>query len=631
MGILLLAQPTNPPATIAPSGSWDGTTSWGGRAIPTESGTVHGSGWTGKAICAFDEPQHLWIVDDNELIVAAKTGDSSGIASVEFWLEGSTTTVTSKTHNSTKNTTGFAVTIQPPAGTDGYAELYAKVIPVNGYERLIGPLHMTLNKGGSLTEVVKTVKTSGGDYTSIGAALAAATGLWKIKVDAGTWTESGTFSINTISSHCPRVVPADGLSLGDVIVEAGTRQAFESFRASRTWFEDIQFKTDNIQVFYTVNDRIFKNCRFWDSGGAGGPEPPYGGTTPVANGFWRRYEGQRTYLVDCDVAMPECGNWTFARGTHFDCGADSGFFSSLDAADGTDVCSFNCTSDSSVEYFGRGHSEETLTVSTATYDGGTGRTTIVWASSPTLTDIPSSPAPSGYVKFLSGALSGQSFTEYSQTDSTDTTVVIGDASGCSPGDTAFSTQWESFHKDSLQVAISAHDVENFYFQRYYVSSDKIQCFFLQPGNGQEIRDWCFELCIFEALSNTAESSQMQHGHDHFVIDQCTMIGQTTEFRADFTGFAVANVVFRNSIFENLSASGTFPASGVTIDNNWFEEGTERGTNSGGGSSADLNASTYRPNGTSPVLGLVATPDIPYDYYGNPFGDDAPLGAVGPQP
>lgn len=613
--------------TIAPSVSWDGTTSWGGRTIPTESGTAHGTGWTQRAICAFDEPQFLWLDDDYEIVVAANHGDSDGIQQVDFWLEGTTQTVSVRSHNATKNTTGYAITVQPPAGTDGYVELYAKVIPVNGYERLLGPLQMQFNKGGTITRTVKTVKTSGGDYTSIGAALAAALGTWIIKVDAGTWSEDGTYSTNTISTGCPVVQPADGLSLGDVIVTTSTRQAFEAFKASRVIFNDLQFTTNNIQIFYTVNYRIFNNCRLWDTGGAAGPEPPYGGSTPTQNGWFRRYEGQRSYLIDCDVSQPECGNWTFARGTSFDCGADSGFFSSLDAADSTDVACFNCTSTSSVEYFARSSTEETLAVSSATYDGGTGRTTIVWASTPTLTDIASSPAPSGFVRFLDGALAGQQFTQYSQTDSTDTTIVIGDASGCSPGDTAFTTQWESFHKDSLQVAMSAHDLENYYFQRYKVESNKIQLFFLQAGNGSEIRDWCFELCIFSALENTYESSQMQHGHTNFVIDQCTHLGQLTEFRADTAGFTATDIVFRNSIFKELGSTGTFPTSNVYIDNNGFEDGTMRGTNytdlSG---DADLDSS-YRPNAGSPVLGLVSSPTSAWDYNGDPFGDSAPLGAV----
>ena len=62
--------------TIAPSGSWNGTTSWVGRTAPTESASLHGSGFSRKAIGNFDTPPYLWYTADTHVGVAVDHGDS---------------------------------------------------------------------------------------------------------------------------------------------------------------------------------------------------------------------------------------------------------------------------------------------------------------------------------------------------------------------------------------------------------------------------------------------------------------------------------------------------------------------------------------------------------------------------
>jgi hypothetical protein len=44
---------------LGPGANWDGTTSWAGRAVPTENPGIYGSGFNEKVIGAFDEPPYM--------------------------------------------------------------------------------------------------------------------------------------------------------------------------------------------------------------------------------------------------------------------------------------------------------------------------------------------------------------------------------------------------------------------------------------------------------------------------------------------------------------------------------------------------------------------------------------------
>lgn len=74
---------------------------------------------------------------------------------------------------------------------------------------------------------------------------------------------------------------------------------------------------------------------------------------------------------------------------------------------------------------------------------------------------------------------------------------------------------------------------------------------------------------------------------------------------------------RDGIFEEMTSTATFPASGITIDNNHFETGTARGTNPGSGDvTFDVN---YRP--TAGLTHTIAVPKLLWDYHGNSLAND----------
>lgn len=153
---------------LTPGASWDGTTSWQSRAIPAAAPGLQGSGWPHKAIGAFNRAPHMWWDADFNVVVGAEHGDDEWIEEVTFWLEGNTATVNTVTKDTETGDIGFVVTIQPPSGTDGDAELYAIIKPVNGYQRRIGPLPVVLNKGGSISRQVRYISPSGDDDNGLG-------------------------------------------------------------------------------------------------------------------------------------------------------------------------------------------------------------------------------------------------------------------------------------------------------------------------------------------------------------------------------------------------------------------------------------------------------------------------------
>lgn len=629
MGILLLAHPTNPPATIAPSESWDGTTSWGGRTIPTESGTVHGSGWTQQAIGNFDEAPYQWWDADFDVSVVAGTGDAEDIDHVEFWLEGSTATVSSRSVNARTGSVGFTVTVQPPAGTDGDAELYATIVPVNGYERLVGPIRMIFNKGASITRTVKTVKTSGGDYTSIVTAANAASDGWIIKVDAGTWTEDSTGTVGATLSRGYEVRPADGLSAGDVVVTRSSRASLRGFPRTIGIYRDIEFDTEACQVFYDGPNRVFIGCLFNDPNGINPGSRYRWNAAEAPTTFFRGNESQKTWAIDCEFNTLISSGAQFYRNCTINYSGDSITIRN----EGVSHSNTTVLGVSANQNWGicalRMHDETSLTVATATYDGGTGRTTITLSGSPTLDDVAAPGDSDKSLYFLTGALAGQQFPLYSQTDATDTIVVTGDASSASASDTCWSGH--GFHVDSLQWfgAAGTFTYENTVVQRYKAVGIEHQPFFMQtyPGTAT-ILDTLFQLCIMDHQGDYPPYSQVQNAVTHWVVDQCTHVGCPVSIRDDSAGYATTDCVLRNSIFESVivGSGGSLP-SGLDFDANWFETGTQRGTNSGGGSSANLNATTYRPNSGSGVVGIAVSPVLQFDYYGDPFGDSLTAGAV----
>lgn len=613
-------------ATIAPSNLWDGTVSWGGRTVPTESGIAYGSGWTQKTIGNFDTPPYQWITADTHVGVVCDHGDSSWIDYVEFWCEGTTTRVTRNGYNPDTGAIGFVVKVQPPAGTDGDVDIYAKIVPVNGYERLVGPLRMIFNKGGSITRTVKTVKTSGGDYATIREASNAAADGWIVKVDAGTWTEdtTGVAYGGSALSRGFEIRPADGLSASDVIIRRSSRAEFRSFTRPKTTYRNLKFETSNITVFYDGDVKTFIGCTFYDANGSNfSPGYPSSGALAPTT-FFRGDEGQITHLVDCTFRQPICTGWKFARNTLFDYSYDAWTIRN-ETNQLTDHVCIGCTANQNGTFYMRLHSASSLTASSASYNAGTGRTTITWSGSPSITDV-SAPAGSDYKLFItSGALSGQSFAIYSQTDSSDQTVVTGDASSM-----GVASAWSGVaaHCDTMQTFGTAGTFTygNIIAQRYKTTGQTYQPIFLQTSSATGTHSGiACQLCLFVFTGGGDDESQLQNPCTNIVLRQCTHIGTDIEFRNDSTGWAASGIVFDGCLFEDvLVATGGVLPSGITLRNCHFTSGSTWSSSGSSTGDPSINAD-YRPTAGSAVLAGCTT-KFPFDYYLNRWTGTVAKGA-----
>lgn len=598
--------------TIAPGGSWDGTITWGGRSVPSASGTPYGSGWTQSTIAGFDEAPYQWWDADFDVTVLADHGDGDWIDHVEFWLEGATATVSSVTKNSRTGGIGFVCTISPPAGTDGNAELYATVVPVNGYERVIGPLKMVFNKGASITRTVKTVKTSGGDYTTIRQAVDAASDGWIIKVDAGTWSDDTAAASFTAFTYGVEVRAADGLSAGDVVIARSSRNAWRSVKRTPIVFRTLKWDAANITQIYDPYYATFIDCAFEDSNGVT-PQPGY--RYPLSSTtFFRPNDGQHHSLIDCTLAQPNTSAPDLMRGCSMQCSHDA--WAAVKSGDVRLDCDVTVPLG---RYGDRQHDESTVTVSTSTYDGGTGRTTITWADTPTLETMTTA---SGGRLFVDDGAGGWTDTAvvYSQTPGSYQTVVVGDyTTEASVGVVCWVAN--TAHVDTMQT-FPGLTTSNVVAQRYRcISAGDPQPIFFQAGSGFETKDVAIQVCIFDADSQ----SQWQHGVTNVVMRQTTHVNSNLLGRNDMGGWSLSDNVVVGCLFESCGNDAAFGSGGVTFTTNHFITGTAFGTDTSTGD--PLIDSGYRPQSGSDLLGRLSNPIIPWDAYGDPYGESAAVGAV----
>ncbi len=622
---------------IYPGASWDGTISWVGRTPPTESETPLGSGFTQHAIAAFDEPPYMWVTADKEITVCADHGDDSWIDEVEFWCEGNTKTVSTCTLSARTGAIGFSVVLDASEfPIDGDATLYATVRPVNGYELLIGPLYFTANPNGAISRAARYLNYSTGDDAYDGTSPTVdggGVGPWKtygyalrytpsggvITCAAGTYyDDSDTASYNTVARQID-VVAAAGLVIGDVVFSRHLL-ASNSLRRlpSKVRFYLITFVWDYV-YWYSVSGyhHVFDHCVIKTSYGS--VQGAYGIYFPFATNEFRVTGGEKYYLIDSTTDGIEVAGPSMVRGCTVQSMRDT-----IHLTEGVyPVAIINTESYHTDMCLSRQSVEETLTVDSATYNGGTGRTTIVWSGAPTLkTTAYTLP----YVKFITGALAGQHFHFYSQDDDTDTTIVTGDASAAVNGDTAFAVI--DYHIDAFQLFAGFDHPGPMVVQRFRTHIDYTKCeyqpMFWNPGTGYYAQNIALQACIFDGHSHVGSttSSQVYAGMTNVVIRQCTWTDKMLVFRDDSAGWDPASVVIRDSVFHEFSiyADGLpaefFPAR------NWFETGTKYGTDQYGLGAVPFDVS-YRVVPGSDICGKAA-PSFPFDFYG--AAKDATLGA-----
>lgn len=593
---------------LAPSGSWDGTTSWSGRTVPTESASVHGSGWAQKAIGNFDTPPFLWYTDETYVGVVAEHGDADWIDHVEFWLEGATATVRRVAYNPDSGAIGWFVRLRPPAGVDGDAHLYARIVPVNGYERLVGPLQCILNGGGSIARTVKTVKASGGDYATIRQASDAAQDGWIVKVDAGTWQEdpNGVAYGGAALARGFEIRAADGLGATQVVITRSSRGPLRAFSRPKTVFRGVTFDSANINTFYDGDLRVCIGCRFVDSNGVN-PAPGY--QINDLSTFFRGAEGQQTYIDGCHFAQPQCAGWKFMRNSTGLFSADFGTIRS-ETNNWRDFVVINTVAEEAGNYAGRRHVPSTLTVATVSYSAGTGRTTVTFSGSPSMDDVASATSDDK-VFVLSGALAGQTFQLYTQTNSTDTVVLTGDASALVAGDTLWTGNL--YHCDTFQTFgnSTSEDYQNLICQRYRTSGAHTQGFFLQTSNGSATqKDIAFQLCIFDC----GALSQIQNRVQNVVLRQCSHVGSNLDLRNDMSYWNAVDCVIDGCLLAGLemTSGGGTVVSGFTVRDCHFVSWSTWSSPGASSGNALLDAK-YRPGAGSPAAAGVET-RFPFDYH-----------------
>lgn len=227
-----------PTPLLAPSTSWDGTTSWVGRTVPTESTTPLGTLVQDEKFGGyFSAVPGMWVHGSGKKITVLglppQPTDSTTInyfKEAVFWLEGTTTTVTNWSVSDNpvlmpdgttmpQGSIGFTVEIGAGLGSikSGDAVLYCTLRGDHGLERLVS-LPIVVNVDSSLDPV-------GIDFTVSPGGLSAGT-------LTSSWTgATGTYTVffSSTSSRVSRVITlTNGLTAatwtgGTAPASSGTR------------------------------------------------------------------------------------------------------------------------------------------------------------------------------------------------------------------------------------------------------------------------------------------------------------------------------------------------------------------------------------------------------------------------
>jgi hypothetical protein len=589
-------------------------------------------------VAAFTCPPIIWF-DGGEVVigVVADHSDQAGIQKVTFWMEGQEVEVETASFDSGTEIVGYNIALENlVASIDGDAEIFATVTPVNGVTRVIGPVKIVMNTGGSIHRAAYTLGP-GGDFTTLLEAMSYAEDGSIIKVMAGVHP-IGDGGVNNFNNRLITIEAEEGLQLGDAIFEipGDDRQQTTRIRALNLSLRNLHFDLKNLVHWYGLGDavHIFENCELIDSNGVTGPPGGYCmvSAAQMCNQFpWRVQENQRTCFIDCEI-LNYCtaGGWLY-RGCRLSASAD---LIVLDPRlDGPSV--LNTEAELTEEFEQRHHLPVDLIVESANYTTD-GKTTFVLSGSPLMRDINWS-QPRMYVKIISGPLAGEEFDTVGQSNALGEVVVLGNAGAVQPGDRIRSVI--IWHADSLQVTMGDSPLENVMISGYTATSPFSQPIFLQPGNGNFIDGMAIKNSLFSTPGGgDGMMGQIQHEVRNMVIRQSAFIGTRTWLRPDSGGILTKSLI-EDSVFTSLTNSvwgGGIPyGPEFFIANNchfeWNMSGeniTEGriGTNATGPSSAMLNESG-RPLPSSPLLdrGGDSLQWVPLDGTGVSYAPENPIG------
>lgn len=393
---------------------------------PTQSDTQVGSGdFTYRCSAQVDVGNYYWVEGDTlEVTVAAEHAHVGWIERIEVYFESDTVSKTIYTPKASPSARtgaiGFTFDLDVSGVGSGDYSFYIKAIPVEGLERQMGPYRITFNTDDSIIAGVIYLATSGNDADSgltdllpvqtaaqaLHLCSSSAGGYKIVCLDAGVYDAASSTVADSVraSDRVNRFVLGPGLSYGDVIFKPSGLREKISYRTRKMQFEDIKFDRSKIGQILSSGSATsgsglgvmsFLRCGFYDSvNGNVGPafgytnmgvlSPPgdewYGSAfNTTSSGYIFCYETREVSgyngLTGCDLIAGGYGGEPVS-------GRHNGDNIYTTAA----VFAYGYDQDTSYNPFIRYSAEETLTVSTAVYDGGTNKTTVSFSGSPTLVD-----------------------------------------------------------------------------------------------------------------------------------------------------------------------------------------------------------------------------------------------------
>jgi hypothetical protein len=587
---------------------------------PSTTPTTVGSGVAYQVSGVIDIPNHYWVdAGTIECCVCADHKDPGFIDRIEIYFESDTISKTIYTMGRSLRTgaVGYTFTLDSDE-TDGAHDIKIRVVPVNGQDRWIEQtIHFNgqgTHEGSSLywqpgnSSATGGSGTEGSPYNSLRVAFDnVSDGDRLICTTSGTDTSLDNLSSNATLATKPCIVElGSGLSYGDVIVTmsdrsgAGTAGGSIRARTNAIVWKNIRFDMAAIQGFYGGGTGgigghwIFEECGWYDSNGTMGPSDYY--YKPELGPTFRQTEGVRYAVLSPRewgyVRGPTgCSMYINTMGTTIEFTQDA----YLGSAQGDLLFVHYDIEEQGVGYV-RLHEESSLTVATASYDGGSGETTITLSGTPTLMETFG--AQDSDIVVLTGSLATNTYALVSQVDATDTIVVDGDASGLSGGDTIRTR--EIPHADAFQLNESSSDYDNIIINNGFWNIDTSQAFLPQPASTYDVLAFSIQNVAIRK-TGSGGLALFERGFENLVARSLTYIGNNDGARwvwsTGASGYDPRNSLLIDSVFNNLNDS---TVNTVEEINNHYETGDTQGLAATSGETTGIDADTLRPSGSGVV-------------------------------
>jgi hypothetical protein len=423
--------------TITPSGSYVNDTEGSGGAAPTASASTFGSGSDAQPSLHFSVFRGEDVTQDMTILAYAGTADDGGISYVEFSLEGGTPVQVTQMIRHPNNPRMFGYPIK--VNVNGRAFLYARARPVNGRE--VVERIAIRGCGSAIPTPVQEYwvdRTNGNDAWDGKAAafVSGSRGPWKTVTRAlnsngiaddydGTVASppfrrvlTGRRVLNLVRSGAHEYdIGSNGASAfggasvenrDKIIIRRATGNTGETWisKVNRgsldfiySWleFQGVGLSVQNVYaggigIGGLSSSNAFSGCAFTQGSKIFHPDGAAGALSygyPIGGvagdpGYNPGYFSKGNYfaIAESDVDMPDpCGGLKFRRASR---GRYTGFANHFTNGDQNGHCEWDVRWRQFGVGEGRQHAETELTVASASYNSGTGKTTLTLSGSPTL-------------------------------------------------------------------------------------------------------------------------------------------------------------------------------------------------------------------------------------------------------